>query len=158
MAKKKIAALPRLASTLLPPVRNPILELDELWSFVLSKDHKRWVWLAKARHPAQIIAYAIGDRSEKTCRLLWRRIPQGYRQALCYTDLWEAYNKVIPLEQHRAVGKDSGETAHIERWNNTLRQRLARFTRQSLAFSKSDFMHDGCLRLFLHRFNLEIIP
>jgi insertion element IS1 protein InsB len=64
---------------------------------------------------------------------------------------------VIPAQQHRAVGKDSGETAHIERWNNTLRQRLARFTRQSLAFSKSDVMHEGCLRLFLHRFNCEII-
>lgn len=135
-----------------------MLELDELWSFVLSKETKRWVWLAKSRQTAQIVAYAIGDRSEKTCRLLWRSIPKAYRQALCYTDLWEAYNKVIPTEQHRAVGKDSGGTAHIERWNNTLRQRLARFTRQSLAFSKSDFMHEGCLRLFLHRFNLEIIP
>lgn len=134
-----------------------MLELDELWSFVFSKENKRWVWLAKARHSAQIVAYAVGDRSEKTCRLLWRRIPKAYRHALCYTDFWEAYKKVIPEKQHRAVGKDSGETAHIERWNNTLPQRLARFTRQSLAFSKSDFMHEGCLRLFLHRSNQEII-
>jgi insertion element IS1 protein InsB len=147
-----------LARTLLPVVEQPILELDELWSFVFSKENKRWIWLAKARQPAQIVAYALGDRSEKTCRLLWQRIPKAYRRALCYTDLWEAYKKVIPAQQHRAVGKDSGETAHVERWNNTLRQRLARFTRQSLAFSKSDFMHEGCLRLFLHRFNQEIIP
>ena len=115
------------------------------------------MWLAKARRPAHIIAYASGDRSEKTCQLLWQRIPRAYRRAVCYTDFWEAYPKVIPAKQHRPVGKDSGETAHIERWNNTLRQRLARFTRQSLAFSKSDNMHEGCLLLFLHPFNQEII-
>jgi insertion element IS1 protein InsB len=158
VAKKKLVTLPSLASTLLPPVEPPILELDELWSFVFSKENKRWVWLAKARHSAQIVAYALGDRREKTCRLLWQRIPKPYRHALCYTDFWQAYTNVIPTEQPRAVGKDSGQTAHIERRNNTLRQRLARFTRQSLAFSKSDFRHEGCLRLFLHRFNHEIIP
>ncbi len=58
-------------------------------------------------------------------------------------------------EQHMAVGKETGETAHVERWNNTLRQRLARFVRKTLSFSKSLFMHDACLSLFLHRYNLE---
>jgi hypothetical protein len=43
----------------------------------------------------------------------------------------------------------------LERWNNTLRQRLARFVRKTLSFSKSLVMHDVCLRLFLHRYNLE---
>lgn len=38
--------------------------------------------------------------------------------------------------------------------DNTLRQRLARFVRKTLSFSKSLFMHDACLRLFLHRYNL----
>ncbi|MBI3651770.1 MAG: IS1 family transposase, partial [Acidobacteria bacterium] len=36
-----------------------------------------------------------------------------------------------------------------------LRQRLARFVRKSLSFSKSWFMHEACLRLFLHRYNLD---
>jgi IS1 family transposase len=58
-------------------------------------------------------------------------------------------------EQHSAVGKETGETAHVERWNNTLRQRLARFVRKTLSFSKSLFMHEACLSLFLHRYNLE---
>jgi hypothetical protein len=43
---------------------------------------------------------------------------------------------VIPQEQHTAVGKETGETAHVERWNNTLRQRLARFVRMTLSFSR----------------------
>jgi len=47
------------------------------------------------------------------------------------------------------------ETAHVERWNNTLRQRLARFVRMTLSFSRSEVMHEACLLLFLHRYNQE---
>jgi len=39
-----------------------------------------------------------------------------------------------------------GETAHIERWNNTLRQQLARVK-----------MHEICLKLFIHRYNTELL-
>jgi IS1 family transposase len=60
---------------------------------------------------------------------------------------------VIPSEQHTAAGKETGLTAHVERWNNTLRQRLGRFVRKSLSFSKSETMHEICLRLFLHDYN-----
>lgn len=56
---------------------------------------------------------------------------------------WGAYQAVIPEEQHTAAGKETGETAHVERWNNTLRQRLARFVRKTLSFSKSLVMHDA---------------
>ncbi len=102
-----------------------------------------------------MVSYAVGDRSEQTCRRLWKAIPQAYQKGHCYTDFWKAYQAVIPEEQHAAVGKETGETAHVERWNNTLRQRLARFVRKTLSFSKSLFMHDACLNLFLHRYNLE---
>jgi insertion element IS1 protein InsB len=74
---------------------------------------------------------------------------------MCYSDFWKAYQLVIPSDQHQAVGKESGLTNHVERWNNTLRQRLGRFVRESLSFSKSQQMHDGCLALFVHRYNLD---
>jgi insertion element IS1 protein InsB len=152
---KKHTNLPPLATTLLEPDQNETLELDELWSFVGCKKNKRWVWLALCRRTRQIVAYVIGDRSEATCRLLWERIPAAYQHALVYTDFWEASQKVVPAEQHQAVGKASGQTNHIERWNNTLRQRLARFVRKTLSFSKTDAMHECCLRLFLHNYNLS---
>ena len=132
-----------------------ILELDELWSFVLKKTKLAWIWIALCRKTRQVVAYAVGDRSEMTCRTLWEAIPQAYRTGHCYTDFWKAYQAVIPEEQHTAVGKETGETAHVERWKNTLRQRLARFVRKTLSFSKSLLMHEVCLRLFLHRYNLE---
>jgi IS1 family transposase len=81
------------------------------------------------------------------------RIPVTYRQAHCHSDFWKAYQLVIPSEQHTAAGKETGWTAHVERWNNTLRQRLGRFVRKSLSFSKSEAMHEICLRLFLHDYN-----
>jgi IS1 family transposase len=65
---------------------------------------------------------------------------------------------VIPAQQHTAVGKEAGATAHVERWNNTLRQRLGWFVRKTLSFSKSDRMREMCLRLFLHRYNLACSP
>jgi len=50
-----------------------------------------------------------------------------------------------------------GETNHVECWFNTLRQRLGRFTRKTLSFSKHDDMHEGVLRLFLLEYNLSCI-
>ncbi|HEX3559402.1 MAG TPA: IS1 family transposase [Pyrinomonadaceae bacterium] len=60
---------------------------------------------------------------------------------------------MLPAAQHTAAGKESGQTAHVERWNPTLHQRLARFVRRTLSFSKSLVMHEACLRLFIHRYN-----
>lgn len=131
------------------------LELDELWSFVAKKTCQAWIWIALCRESRQVVAYAIGDRSQATCRRLWQALPRPYRAGHCFTDFWGAYQLVIPEEQHTAAGKETGETAHVERWNNTLRQRLARFVRKTLSFSKSSVMHEACLNLFLHRYNLE---
>jgi len=121
----------------------------------------------RLRRTRQVVAYAIGDRSQKTCLLLWERVPLALRHALAFTDFWtdfwEAYQKVVPEGQHVACGKGSGqtnhiETNHIERFNNTLRQRLARFVRKTLSFSKSEAMHEDCLRLFLHHYNTQMAP
>ncbi len=130
------------------------LELDELWSFVLKKANKVWIWVALCRKTRQIVAYVLGDRSEATCQRLWDAIPALYRTGTCYSDFWKAYAAVIPADQHCAVGKETGQTAQVERWNNTLRQRLARFVRETLSFSKSQHMHAICLGLFIHRYNL----
>ncbi len=103
----------------------------------------------------QVVARAVGDRSEKTCQELWDNIPEDYRKGHCFADFWKAYQAVIPEEQLTQVGKETGETAHIERWNCTLRQRLGRFVRETFSFSKIMPMHIICLDLFLHRYNLD---
>jgi insertion element IS1 protein InsB len=54
-------------ATLVEAQVEDVLELDELWSFVLKKANQRWVWGALCRRTRQIVAYFIGDRSEASC-------------------------------------------------------------------------------------------
>ncbi len=158
MGEKKAAALPPLSATLRVPEpgTRPVLELDELWSFVRAKAAPAWIWVALDRTTRQVVAATLGDRSEESCCDLWQQIPAAWRNATCYTDFWDAYTAVLPRAQHQASGKETGQTAHIERLNNTLRQRLGQFVRKTLSFSKCDFLHDARLRLFLLRYNREL--
>ncbi len=155
--REKAARLPDLSQTLAAAKTEDILELDELWSFVASKLAKRSIWIALCRRTRQGVAFFIGDRSEASCRQLWRRIPETYRTYHSYSDFWEAYQTVFAEETHQSVGKESGQTNHLERWHNTLRQRLARFVRKTLSFSKSDFYHEIVLTIFIHTYNLDCI-
>lgn len=150
-------ALPALRRSLMPAQANDILELDELYSFVGSKKHKRWLWVALCRRTRQVVAYVIGDRSEATCRRLLRRIPSGYRRCASYSDFWAAYAKVFQSGRHQSVDKASGETAHVERWNCTLRQRVSRYVRKTLSFSKIDRMHHLATKYFVWHYNLDCI-
>jgi insertion element IS1 protein InsB len=93
----------------------------------------------------------LADRSRESAKKLWRSLPGVYRQcAKCYTDFWAAYVWVISPQQHQAVGKDSGPTNHIERFNCTLRQRVSRLVRKTLSFSKKLENHIGAILFFIH--------
>lgn len=141
---------------MLPAAADDVLEYDELWSFVAVRKNKRWLWTVMCRRTRQIVAFVLGDRSADTCRKLWNRIPAAYRHCNSFSDFWEAYQEVLPAEVHQAVGKDSGELNHMERWNCTLRQWLGRFTRKTLSFSKVDYMHHLVTRWFIVEYNLQI--
>ena len=70
---ERVQGLPNLKSTLLPVQPGDIFEFDETWSFVLQKINKCWLWPVLCRRPRQIIAFMIGDRSEKSCCRLWTK-------------------------------------------------------------------------------------
>ena len=130
------------------------VQMDELWSFVDDKGNKQWVWLAIDTHTREVIGCHIGDRSRAGAIALWQSLPGVYRQcAVVYTDYWEAYKTVVPAKRHRAVGKDSGLTSYIERFNNTLRQRVSRLVRKTLSFSKKLENHVGAIWNFIHEYN-----
>jgi IS1 family transposase len=80
-----------------------ILELDELWSFVLKKVNTSWIWIALCRKTRQVVSYAIGDRSKETCQKLWDNIPLAYRCGKCFTDFYSVYKSIIPQDQHYPV-------------------------------------------------------
>ena len=146
-----------IGQTIQPLAERPILELDEIWSFVGSKGQKVWIWIALERQTRRVVGLAFGDRSSETCRKLWESLPPDYRQrVICYSDFWEAYTSVLPSKRHRAVGKETGETAHIERFNNTLRQRCANLVRRTLSFSKHTHWHELRIRLFIDHYNRQL--
>jgi len=148
--------LPKLKDTLLPAEPADVLEYDETWSFVLKKINKRWLWTVMCRRTRQIIAFVIGDRSEATCRRLWNKVPMEYRRCISYSDFWDAYPNVLPQKTHQAVGKESGQTSHMERWYCTLRQHQARYVRKTLSFSKCDAFHHMVTKWFIVDHNLAI--
>jgi IS1 family transposase len=130
-------------------------EADEMWSFVQKKANKQWIWIAMDAKTRQIIAFHVGDRSGESGKALWANIPLVYReQATFHTDQYEVYKGVIPAEQHRAITKKARKTNHIERFNNTLRQRVSRLVRDTLSFSKKLVNHIGAIKYFICHYNL----
>lgn len=138
---------------MLPPQKGDSLEADEMWSFVASKKNQIWTWLCVSFLTGQVVAYAVGDRSADTCKTLFNRVPKAWRKKLVYTDLYSAYFATVPKWKHRPSEKGSGRTNTVERTNNSIRQRLARFVRRSLSFSKCPKMHEKTLLVFLHNHN-----
>lgn len=133
------------------------IECDEMWSFVVSKKYEVYIWLAIDRDTREIVGCFLGNRTRKSARKLWASLPPVYRQcAVAYTDFWVSYKKVIPSKRHVASGKDAGQTNHIERLNNTFRQRLSRLVRMSLSFSKKLENHIGAVWYFIQHYNAEL--
>ena len=128
-------------------------EVDEMWSFVGSKENKQWIWIAMDAKSRQIIAFHVGDRSRESAKKLWNSIPEYYRKkAVFYTDDWGSYKGVIPTERHRVV---KGKGNHIERFNCTMRQRISRLVRKALSFSKKLKNHIGAIKYFICHYNLQ---
>jgi insertion element IS1 protein InsB len=106
---------------------------------------------AQGKHPQG------GDRSGESAIALWESMPLVYHQyAVCYTDGLASYRVAIPARQHRSVGQETGLTSYIERFNNTLRQRVSRLARKTLSFSKSLENHIGAIWSFIHSYNAAI--
>jgi len=113
------------------------LQVDEMWSIVKNKLKKQLFWIVFDRNTRKSVGLYIEERSKQSASMLWQSLPLVYRQcAVCYTDFGECYSEVLPFKRHRPVGKKSGKTSHIEKLNNTLRQRIFGLVRQTLSFSK----------------------
>jgi IS1 family transposase/DNA-directed RNA polymerase subunit RPC12/RpoP len=151
------AVVPRQVQVTPKPKGALSVQMDELWSFVDGKGNQQWVWLALDVATREIVGCHIGDRSKDAALGLWQSMPGVYRQcAIIYTDHWEAYKAVLPSKRHCAVGKETGLTSYIERFNNTLRQRVSRLVRQTLSFSKKLDNHMSAIWNFIHYYNEQI--
>ena len=117
-----------------------------MWSFVHDKGNKQWIWLALDVNTREIVGVYVGGRSEEGAQQFWHSLPGMYRQcAVAYTDFWDTYGCVLPKQRHKAVGKETGKTSYIERFNCTMRQRVSRLVRKTLSFSKKLANHIGVI-------------
>jgi insertion element IS1 protein InsB len=123
-------------------------EVDEMWSFVQSKAQQRWLWHAIDHLSGVVLAYALGSRADKVFVELKKLLtPFGLEHF--YTDAAGVYDRHLPAAAH-TVGKL--HTQQIERKHLTLRTRIKRLARKTLCFSKSIFMHDTVIGLFVNRY------
>jgi insertion element IS1 protein InsB len=131
------------------------VEADEMQRLVKKKENKQWMWIAMEAKTRQVMAFHVGDRSRRSAKRLWAKIPEASRQHATFdTDPYVGYAGVIPVVQHRAISKFARKTNHMERFNNTLRQRMSRLVREALSCSKKLANHVGALKLFICHDNL----
>ena len=127
------------------------VEADEMWSFVQSKKHQRWLWHAIDHSTGEILAYILASHEDEAfVRLKALLAPFGISQF--YTDGWGAYERHLDPTEH-TVGKRHTQT--IERKHLTLRTRIKRLVRKTICFSESVVMHDIVIGLFINRFEFK---
>jgi insertion element IS1 protein InsB len=122
-------------------------ELDEMWSFVGSKQQQRWLWHAVDHQTGEVLAYVLAEHKDAAFLELKALLePFGITQF--YTDGWGAYERHLEAAFH-TVGKAHTQT--IERKHLTLRTRIKRLARKTICFSKSEWLHDVVIGLFINR-------
>ncbi len=127
-------------------------ELDEMWSFVGSKRHQRPLWHAVDHKTGAVLAYVLAEHKDAAFLELKVLLePFGITQF--YTDGWGAYERHVEPVLH-TVGKVN--TQRIERKHLTLRTRIKRLARKTICFSKSEWLHDVVIRLFINRFEFGV--
>lgn len=156
LVKKKAQQLPDFKSTIEKGRADDQLEVDEMFTYVSMKINQVRVWIAQNYRNRQIVSFFIGDGSMESCKRLWRKLPYEYLKCTSFSDFWKAYH-CLPEETHFMVGKETGLTNHVERLNNTLRQRISRFVRKTLSFSKKEYMLNLHFKLFAYHFNINAI-
>lgn len=155
MVKKKVSGLIPFVESLLPAEAGDVIEYDELWSFVLSKLNRVWLWIALCRRTKQVVAFHLGDRDKKSFDEFYSKVPIPYANCISRSDKLQAY-KILDNYGHKRCWKKDGETTQVEAFNTVLRQRLARLVRKTCAFSKSFDNHEMVIRLFIHDYNQQI--
>jgi len=65
---------------------------------------------------------------------------------------------VIPSARHKAITKKARKTNQVERFNNTLRQRVSGLVRDAVSVSKKLANHIGAIKFCICHHNLAKVP
>lgn len=92
-------------------VRAEEVEMDEMWSFVGSKQHQRWLWHAIDHQSGEVLAYVLATHEDAALNQL-QQLLAPFSIKRFYTDSWGAYLRLLD-QPHHTVGK--ANTQRIER-------------------------------------------
>ena len=152
--RKFAGYLPDLFHNSIPPARlGEIVELDEVWSFIYSKIHTKYIWIGISRLTKLVFAYYIGDRTNESCKEFKKRIPKSFLyNTVIHTDMHKPY--ISNFEEFRHYYQPTKkETNNIESLNSTLRCSINTMIRKTKSFAKVEDMFEARLKIFLHDYN-----
>lgn len=128
-------------------------ELDEMWSFVGKKANQRWLWHAIDHTSGKVLAYVFGNHKDEVFLQL-KALLNPFGITRFYTDDWGAYERHLEASKHE-VGKQN--TQKIENKHLNLRTRIKRLARRTICFSKTIYMHDIVIGLFINRYEFGVL-
>lgn len=129
-----------------PAINNEqIYEVDELRTYIGSKNCECWIIYALDKQNGQVVDFKVGSRNKKNLK----KVIDTLLLAKCrkiFTDGLNLYHRLIPTKLH--ITKRYG-TNRIERKNLSLRTHLKRLSRKTICYSKSLSMLEACLKIYL---------
>jgi insertion element IS1 protein InsB len=78
-------------------------EMDEMWSFVLSKQQQRWLWHAIDHNTGKVLAYVLAPHEDEAFLKL-KTLLQPFGITRFFTDGWGAYQRHLDEHEH-IIGK-----------------------------------------------------
>lgn len=144
----------KLANTVRSPWRsefNEEYEIDEISAHINRRNDNDPIWLTYAinRRTKEIVSFAVGRRDKETMMNVIVPVLEMFPSKI-HTDRYPVYKSMIPKD---LWSTKKTNTNQIERMNLTIRNRIARFTRKTLSYSKSRVMTEACVKLFFDAIN-----
>ncbi len=84
-------------------MEDPEVELDEMWSFVQSKQQQRWLWQVIDCDRGAVLAYVLAPHQDEAFVKL-KALLESFGITHFYSDGWEVYQRHLKPEV-QIVGK-----------------------------------------------------
>ena len=128
-------------------------EADEMGGLVGSKKQERWLWHAIDHQTGEVWASVLSNHQD-TAFLELKALLEPFGVTQFYTDGGGADERHLDPAFH-TVGKAHTQT--IERQHLTLRTRIKRLARKTICFSKSEWLHDVVIGLFINCYEFGLV-
>jgi insertion element IS1 protein InsB len=141
---RKIKQLAFATSKPLIPLNRKAFELDEVRTYIGTKENQYWIAYALCSETKQVIDFTVGKRNKGVLRSIVNTLLiSGVK--IIKTDKLNIYQSLIPTNRHIS---NAYNINHIERNNLNLRTHLKRLSRRTICFSRSLVMLEACLKIY----------